>query len=61
MNAETSPVAQNAPHLHKPDERLRSSSGVLGYFREYARERPGVVALWCLGIGLVLGWKLKMW
>lgn len=31
------------------------------HFREYRRERPGVVALWCFGIGFVLGWKLKLW
>lgn len=33
----------------------------LEHFREYERERPGVVALWCLGLGFVLGWKLKLW
>jgi len=31
------------------------------YFQEYARARPDVVALWCFGIGFVLGWKLKPW
>jgi hypothetical protein len=31
------------------------------YFREYAREKPEVVALWCFGIGFILGWKLKPW
>jgi len=31
------------------------------YFQDYARERPDVVALWCFGIGFVLGWKLKPW
>lgn len=31
------------------------------FFREYARERPEVVALWAFGIGFVLGWKLKPW
>jgi hypothetical protein len=31
------------------------------HFQEYGRERPGVVALWCVGIGFVLGWKLKLW
>jgi hypothetical protein len=31
------------------------------YLKDYARERPEVVALWCLGIGFVLGWKLKPW
>ena len=29
--------------------------------KEYARERPEVVALWIFGIGFVLGWKLKPW
>lgn len=31
------------------------------YLREYAREKPEVAALWCLGIGFILGWKLKPW
>ena len=31
------------------------------HFREYRRNRPGVVALWCFGVGFVLGWKLKLW
>jgi hypothetical protein len=31
------------------------------YLREYAREKPEVAALWCFGIGFVLGWKLKFW
>lgn len=31
------------------------------YLKEYAQQRPEVVALWCFGIGFVLGWKLKPW
>jgi hypothetical protein len=31
------------------------------YAREYARENPEAAALWCFGIGFVLGWKLKIW
>jgi hypothetical protein len=31
------------------------------YLTEYARENPGYAALWCLGIGFVLGWRLKPW
>ncbi len=31
------------------------------YLREYARENPETAALWCFGIGFVLGWKLKLW
>ena len=28
-------------------------------FQEYARRRPEVVAMWCFGLGLIVGWKLK--
>jgi hypothetical protein len=31
------------------------------YFQEYARDNPGTAALWCFGIGFILGWKLKPW
>lgn len=31
------------------------------YLREYVRENPEKAALWSLGIGFVLGWKLKIW
>ena len=31
------------------------------YLREYARENPETAALWCFGIGFILGWKLKLW
>lgn len=30
-------------------------------FRDYARSNPETVALWCVGIGFVLGWKLRPW
>lgn len=29
--------------------------------RKFVREQPETAALWCLGIGFVLGWKLKPW
>jgi len=28
-------------------------------FCEYAKSRPETIALWCLGVGFVLGWKLR--
>jgi hypothetical protein len=34
---------------------------VVEYLTEYAKHNPGYAALWCLGIGFVLGWKLKPW
>jgi hypothetical protein len=40
---------------------MRPTQDLTEYLREYAREKPEVVALWCFGIGFVLGWKLKPW
>ena len=34
---------------------------LMDYCRTYAREQPEMAALWCFGIGFVLGWKLKPW
>ena len=31
------------------------------YFQKCAKERPQTLALACLGLGFVLGWKLKPW
>lgn len=31
------------------------------YLTCYARQNPGHAALACLGVGFVLGWKLKPW
>jgi hypothetical protein len=34
---------------------------VTTFLRDYARENPESAALWCFGIGFVMGWKLKPW
>jgi hypothetical protein len=54
-------VAQNDRRIHEPGARQMPVTDLIGYFRQYARERPEVAALWCLGLGFVLGWKLKVW
>lgn len=38
-----------------------AGNDLMNYLREYARENPEATALWCLGVGFVLGWKLKPW
>jgi hypothetical protein len=58
---QTRPVAQTAHDHHPVGERLSPSSDLLEYARQYARERPEIFALACLGIGFALGWKLKIW
>lgn len=45
-------------HVH---EEAHPDHGLLDHLKEYAREKPEVAALWCLGIGFILGWKLKPW
>ena len=30
------------------------------HFREFARDRPEIVAMWAFGVGFVLGWKLRI-
>jgi hypothetical protein len=38
-----------------------AETDLVAHLEQYARERPAMVALWCLGVGFVLGWKLKPW
>lgn len=40
---------------------LHPGPDMVDYLKDYARQKPEVAALWCLGIGFVLGWKLKPW
>jgi hypothetical protein len=44
-----------------PEPCVGPSKSALELLREYGRERPEVIALWCFGIGFVMGWKLKPW
>ena len=34
---------------------------ILEYLTDCARHNPGYAALACIGVGFVLGWKLKPW
>lgn len=43
------------------EDALKPVDDFVGYLREYATKNPEHMALWCLGIGFVLGWKLKPW
>ena len=55
-------VPESRPETPVPTgSREPTTKSACEHFYEYGRERPGMVALWCLGIGFVLGWKLKLW
>jgi len=34
---------------------------IVDYVKAYARQKPQAAAMWCFGVGFVLGWKLKPW
>jgi hypothetical protein len=56
----TAPESRNEPQVRtRPPAQPTKSA--FEHFREYGRDRPEMVALWCFGIGFVLGWKLKLW
>jgi hypothetical protein len=42
-------------------EPMEIGQEIVDYLRNYAHENPEAAALWCFGIGFVLGWKLKIW
>lgn len=61
-------AAQNTTAKNEPARRASESEtemapcqDVAQYLRDYAKAQPEMAALWCLGIGFVLGWKLKPW
>lgn len=47
------------PHASQGD--LQPGQDLLDYVKQYARQKPEVAALWCFGIGFIVGWKLKPW
>jgi hypothetical protein len=61
--------SSNKSHPHEDSEHHDAQASEAGaeprdlvdHLREYARENPGTACLWCLGVGFVLGWKLKPW
>jgi hypothetical protein len=54
------PDAQES-RVATPETDIQPLDDALDYLREYARQKPEMAALWCFGVGFVLGWKLKPW
>lgn len=52
--------SKSSPAQNQTGE-LQPSKDFVEYLKEYAQEKPDVAALWCFGIGFVVGWKLKPW
>lgn len=67
MNSKFSSTTQPAsvgpygPGTAEPFIKTEPLQDILAYLRDYAREKPDVAALWCFGVGFIVGWKLKPW
>jgi len=63
MNGPTAQTRQTtgSPTIRSEQTELQPAADIVEYCKDYAREKPEVVALWCFGVGFILGWKLKPW
>lgn len=52
--------SRQQPEMQETDP-VEIGRDLVEHAREYIRENPETAALWCFGIGFVLGWKLKIW
>lgn len=43
------------------ESQLSPLTDLQNYARQYVEEQPEMAAIICLGVGFVLGWKLKPW
>lgn len=55
-----SPVTDADAEVATGDD-LNPVDDFVAYVSEYARRRPDQAALWCFGVGFIVGWKLKPW
>ena len=58
---QTREAAPRQQQLTRHDEDLQPFTDLVHYARDYAREKPEVVAMVCFGVGFFVGWKLKPW
>lgn len=42
-------------------QQLNPLEDVQTYVVKFAKQQPQTAALWCFGIGFIVGWKLKPW
>ncbi len=54
-------VAGSTAPVRAPGEDLQPFADLAEYAKEYAREKPEIVAMVCFGVGFFVGWKLKPW
>lgn len=55
------PNATDAASQSQNCDQLNPADDIVDYVTTYARQNPGTAALWCFGVGFIVGWKLKPW
>lgn len=65
MNATESSSSSRVQHSRRESKGeqtdIRVWDDFVAHVREYVRNDPEVAACLCLGVGFILGWKLKPW
>ncbi len=59
--ASPSTTATPSPQSVSQDSPPELGRDLVDYLTAYAKDHPEVAALWCFGIGFIVGWKLKPW
>jgi len=52
---------QSTRSRQQVDDPKEIAQDIVEHLTEYVRHNPGYAALCCVGVGFVLGWKLKPW
>jgi len=57
---ETARASEKAAQVNgnKP---LEDSANVMCYLKRYCQDHPAEAAMWCFGVGFLMGWKLRPW
>ncbi len=61
MTKSNSAVAEPKRASKLVSKEMHPTTDLIEYVKEYSRANPEMAACWCLGIGFLLGWKLKLW
>jgi len=48
-------IAQDAGHYFVAEP----AKDLISLAKDYAKDKPDVAAMWALGLGIIIGWKLK--
>lgn len=60
-NQATATTTKTSSASMESGQSLHPKQDLVEYVKAYARQKPEVAAMWCFGVGFIVGWKLKPW